>query len=232
MEESDYITTNYSAFEIVMYVHELHIRGYEQLRLMAGTSPSGLYWRWFIYPKVFMIHGNHFEHNCEGVPFRCLRSSTSKDYPKDRELIPVDDFVKGYENYFDFAKGKDTEYIKWFETIVSHAQDHDFPIAYEEYFSAEQWKFMSGEDLSYPPFESASTDGLSDEQIIEYAKYTFNYDSIKELDDILTYDGLKMNQHEIADVIRQAIKENKGLISHLDVYDTNRLNLIAWGNNS
>lgn len=217
-----------SAYEIVMIVHELHQRGYEQLRLMSGWSPNGLYWRWFIYPKVLMSHGNFFEHNSEGVPFHCLFSSTGEDYPNDREPISVNEFVKGNEGFLELARGEDKDYIEWYKTIVRHAQNKDFPIAFEEYYDGEQWKFMSGDPLPYPPFESVSAERLSDELIIEYAKWIFDDDSIHELNVVLSYDGQKMNQHEIADVIRQAIKENVGLVSFLDVYETKRLELIAW----
>lgn len=50
-----------SAYEVIMIVHELHQRGYEQLRLFPGISPNGMCWRWMIYPKVLM-KDNSFEH--------------------------------------------------------------------------------------------------------------------------------------------------------------------------
>ena len=43
-----------SAYEVIMIVHELHQRGYEQLRLFPGISPNGMCWRWMIYPKQLM----------------------------------------------------------------------------------------------------------------------------------------------------------------------------------
>ena len=45
---------DYSAYEVIMIVHELHQRGYEQLRLFPGISPNGMCWRWMIYPKQLM----------------------------------------------------------------------------------------------------------------------------------------------------------------------------------
>ncbi len=229
MNDSRDIADFCTAYEIVTIVHELHNRGFEQLRFMAGISPSGLNWRWFIYPKVFMNRGNYFEHHSEGTPFRCIRSSTGYDKPRNRPHISLEMFVEGKEKFMELARGKDVEYVKWYENIVEHAKNNDFPIAFAEYFNAEQWRFMSGEDLSYPPYESASIDRLSDELIIEYAKFTFDIESSHELDYILSYNDAKMNQHEIANVIRQAIREEKGLISHLDVYETKRMELLAWG---
>lgn len=150
-EEND-IMIECSAYEIVMIVHELHQRGYEQLRLFPCMSPSGMSWRWMIYPKVF-VKDCRVERSHDSVPFDCPHGSTSKLRPDDGDTkITADDFLKAYGTYMSLAKGKDPEYVRWFETIVSHAEKNDFPIAFEEYYNAEQWKFISGEPLSYPPF--------------------------------------------------------------------------------
>lgn len=160
MDEIKVITTNYSAYEIVMYVHELHQRGYEQLRLMTGFAPSGCYLRWLIYPKALM-KDNLFEHYGEHPSFSCLSGSTGMEYPKDRECIPVENFIEGNESFIELARGKDPEYVRWFENVVTHAHKKIFPIAFEEYFNAKQWKFTSGEPLSYPPFDTVSSTTIS-----------------------------------------------------------------------
>ena len=112
-------------------------------------SPSGCSWRWYIYPKVLM-KDNLFEHHDDWVPFDCPLGSTSEEFPeKGRERITADDFVKEYDSYVSLAKGEDKEYVKWFENIVKHAQDKDFPIAFSERYDAEQWIFISGEQLFF-----------------------------------------------------------------------------------
>lgn len=143
---------NCSAYEIIMIIHELHQRGFEQLRLYSGMSPSGCCWRWYIYPKVLM-KDNLFERQVGWIPFDWPSGSTGETFPEEgRKRITADDFVKEFESYVSLAKGEDKEYVKWFETIVKHAKNNDFPIAFSEYFDAEQWKFSSGEQLVYPPF--------------------------------------------------------------------------------
>lgn len=143
---------NCSAYEIIMIVHELHQRGYEQLRLYSGMSPNGCSWRWYIYPKVLM-KDNTFERQVGWIPFDCPSGSTGDAFTENgRKTITADEFVKEYNNYVSLARGEDEEYVKWFETIVRHAKDKDFPIAFSEYFDAKQWKFSSGEQLTYPPF--------------------------------------------------------------------------------
>ena len=43
---------NLSACDVIMMMHELHQRGYEQLRLFSCMSNTGLCWRYQSYPKV------------------------------------------------------------------------------------------------------------------------------------------------------------------------------------
>ena len=185
-----------SAYEIIKFVHELHSRGYEQLRLLPGMSPNGCCWRWMIYPKVLMKNDCLFEKN---------------------------------RAYFELAYGKDEEYVEWFNEIVKHAENDDYPIAFADMFFEEQWLFMgSNELLKYPPFCPTDYTSLSDGQIIEYAKYTFDQNSVKELELFLKSNDPKPSVQETADVIRQAIRENKGLVEHYDAYE-NKEELFAWG---
>lgn len=143
---------DYSAYEIVMIVHELHQRGYEQLRLFPGMSPSGMCWRWAVYPKALMKN-NDFEHHGDNVPFDCPFGSTGNAKPIDgQKLLTADDFMKEFPSLAKLAEGKDPEYVKWYQSIVEHARNYDFPIAFAEYFDEEEWAFGSGEKLPYPPF--------------------------------------------------------------------------------
>ena len=158
-----------SAYEIIMILHELHQRGYEQLRLFSGMSPNGCAWRWEIYPKILMWDDNSFECRGYGTSFECPHGSASESKPQGRPLITADEFIKGKEDLFELAKAKDGAYVEWFGQIVRHAEQEDFPIAYADYFSAKEWKFMSGDPLSYPPFTRSAFDELT-EKAIEYAR--------------------------------------------------------------
>lgn len=207
----------YSAYEIVMMVHELHLRGYEQLRLFPGMSPNGCSWRWMIYPKV-LIKDNEFEKHGDCTPFECLRGSTGQAVPENKQNpILVEEFIKGFEGYIELAKGEDKEYVKWYQTIVEHAQNNDFPIAFADFYRSNSWKFLrSDEQLLYPPFSSRNIDTLTDEQMIEYAKYVFDESSIADLNETINFDGRKMTAHDIAETIHKALREEKKLVSHYD----------------
>lgn len=156
------LETHISAYEIIMLVHELHQRGYEQLRLLPGMSASGCYWRWSIYPKILMWDNDIMEHHNDYIPFKCMDGSTDFEYPRaDMPKVSVEDFIRGNENFIELSKAKDEEYVRWFSQIVEHAARKDFPIAYSEWFQAEEWKFLSGEPLRYPPFTRAKIDEIS-----------------------------------------------------------------------
>lgn len=205
-----------SAYEIVMIVHELHLRGYEQLRLFSGISPNGMCWRWAIYPKVLMKDSNECE-LYDFLPFECPYGSTGSAFPSnDQEVKTVDDFLREYESYVNLAKGEDNAYVEWFKQIVEHAKNYDFPIAYSEFFHAKQWKFGSSEDLERPPFSPVTLESLNDEQMIDLARCVFDDWSISNLNEIMNCKGNKSTIHDIAEVIRTALNEKKCLFCHYD----------------
>jgi hypothetical protein len=209
-----------SAYEIVMIVHQLHQWGYEQLRLFSGMSPNGCSWRWAVYPKVLMKDSNLFEHHSDCISFDCPYGSTGAAFPKEGEgMKTANDFMREYESFVNLAEGEDKEYVEWFKVIVEHAKNEDFPIAYEEFFNAEQWKFMKGEALQYPPFTPRTIDQLTDTQMIDLAKCVFDKESVKELNEFIYCDGPKSTIPEVAEVIRNALREQKGLFCHYDSYE-------------
>lgn len=208
-----------SAYEVVMIVHELHQWGYEQLRLLPGMSPSGCSWRWAIYPKVLMKDSNQCErHDC--LPFYCPYGSTGAAFPTEGQgMKTANDFMREFESIVNLGEGEDKEYVEWFKQIVEHAKNYDFPIAYEDHFEAEQWKFVKGDALRYPPFTSISADSLSDEKMVDLARCVFDEGSVKELNEIMFCEGNKSSIHEIAEVIRMALREKKCLFCHYNVYE-------------
>lgn len=215
----DNLLKEYNAFEIIMFVHELHSMGYEQLRLYAGMSPNGLCWRWYIYPKILMKLDNSFEHNSDMIPFCCLQGSTSDDEPIKKSLLQTNEIIKQNMSFFDLAKHSDSKYVLWFQNIIERAKKGCFPIAFSEYFSAKQWTFTSTkEDLLYPPFVPVLVEDFSDEQLIQNSSIILSDDfSSSEIADVLNFNGVKPSTHDIAEVIRKAITENKGLISHIEL---------------
>lgn len=129
----------YGAYEIIMMLHELHKRDYQQLRILPGMSPNGCCWRWFIYPKALMKDNARMEWHNDIMPFECPHGTTGHtktgcDY---KEL--ADRFMTLYPDIALLGKGKDEEYMKWFQRLVRHAKRDCFPIAFADGSVGEEW---------------------------------------------------------------------------------------------
>ena len=217
-----------------MFLHEMHQRGYEKLRLLSGMSPNGCAWRWFIYPKVLMKTDNRFEYHGDFVPFDCPFGSTGDGDAQNKSNHTIDGAIQCNEGYFNLARGRDEEYVRWFSTIVEQAKHGNYPIAFADCYLAERWTFTGNHmELPFPPFYPDDIDkviNFPDEQLLGVAPYLFNQSSAAELNEVLTYQGPKPDNHAICEVIRQAIREKKGLISHIDFFsETKEIELFAWG---
>lgn len=102
----------YGAYEIIMMLHELHKRGYQQLRILPGMSPNRCCWRWMIYPKVLMKGESRLEKHKDCMLFDCPRGTTGKaKYGCDYSEL-ADQFTALYQDMVLLAKGKDAKYMK------------------------------------------------------------------------------------------------------------------------
>ena len=199
-----------------MMLNELHKRGYQHLRLLCGMSPNGCAWRWMIYPKLLMRNNARIERKNDTLPFDCPHGSTGSERSNIDFYEMADAFIDKYRSFVDLGKQTDSKYVDWFANIVEHAQRNIFPIAFADFFRADEWEFTDNESLSFPPFEPADSKMISDEVLIDFALEYFDEFSSSELKTVLDFKGLKPTNQEIAIIIRQAINEEKGLISHVD----------------
>ena len=209
---------NCGAYEIIMMLNELHKRGYQHLRLLSGFSPTGCSWRWMIYPKILMKNEPRLERSNDFMPFECPYGSTGS-VRSDVDIIKLADvFEETYRSFCSIGKLPDSEYVEWFNEVVEQAQDDSFPIAFEEYFNAEEWKFTNGTPLQYPPFNPVDINTLPNDILIAYAKDFFDDESSRhEVQAVLEYNGIKPTPEEIASTIRCAINERKELINHIEL---------------
>ena len=228
------ILRQFNAYEIIMFLHEMHQRGYEKLRLLSGMSPNGCAWRWFIYPKVLMKTDNRFEYHGDFVPFDCPFGSTGDGDAQSKSYHTIDEAIQCNEGYFNLARGRDEEYVRWFSTIVEQSKHGNYPTAFADCYLAKRWTFTGNPiEIPFPPFYPDSINSIAnftDEQLLSVAPFLFNQSSAAELNEVLTYQGPKPDNHAICEVIRQAIREKKGLISHIDFFsETKEIELFAWG---
>lgn len=202
------------AYEIVMMLDELHKRGYQQLRLFCGYSPSGCSWRWMIFSKLLLKDNDMLEHHVDCLPFACPHGSTGAKRVGINYRQMADVFLDAYMPLAAVAKCPDPEYVQWFHDIVEKAQDNEFPVAFGEYFEAKEWMYTNNQPLCFPPFTPANLDEILDDALILFAQNYFDEFSRHELNEVINYHGVKPEKAEIAATIRKAIREGIGLINH------------------
>ena len=140
--------------DIVLMVHELHKRGYQQLRLHSGWSPNGCCVRLNIYPKCVIKGTGYFEldnydespsgyHGSAGCPTNDLNPQEMADH-----------FLIVASQLCEDAKHPDEEYAQWFSILAEHAKKEEYPTAYGEFFpKGKGWIIQPGEQyIPYPPF--------------------------------------------------------------------------------
>lgn len=213
------INENWGACDVVLILHELHQRGYEQLRLHCGWSPNGLSWRWNIYPKCLMGKDASWEQHDDYTPIDCPHGSVvcpkcEVDYSSAADVL-----LRSASEFLELGKLPDDDYIRWYSQLVEHAKRGEFPVAFSEYFpSRDSWLFdPSQEKLPYPPFTQTDIDTASDEWVIAFGKHALDEYSRVELDAVNNFDGIIPSLHEVAQVIRQCIREHKQFFTHMDL---------------
>ena len=210
------LNDNWGACDVVLILHELHQRGYEQLRLHCGY---GLAWRWRIYPKALMGKNALWEQHGDCAPFDCPHGAVTCPKNEVNHQNAADTLLNSAADLLELGKLPDKEYVQWFAQLVKQAQRGKYPVAFSEYFpSDDSWLFEpSQEKLSYPPFTPTDLDTASDEWVVSFGTQALDEYSKAELDILKDFDGIVPPLHEVAQVIRQCVRENKQFCTHIDL---------------
>lgn len=162
--------------DIVLMVHELHKRGYQQLRLLSGFSPNGCAVRWNIYPKSSVKGTAMFERMPYGeAPQGAYHGSAGAPtyHLNPQEL--ADHFLMVAPALCAEAKLPDEAYSTWFAQLAEYANNSEYPIAFGEYLNLKDgWRIdPSGETIPFPPFVHSEHVAMRDMQ----CKWSFNQKS-------------------------------------------------------
>lgn len=212
------LNDNLGACNVVLLLHELHRRGYEQLRLFCGWAPSGLYWRWNIYPKCLMLNDANWEKHDDCTPFDCPHGTAIRPQGNWNHVEAADELLRNAK-LLELGKLPDEEYVRWYAQIAEHAKRGEYPVAFGEFFpSNDSWLFEpSQEKLPYPPFTPTDLDAASDEWVFKFGKYALDELSRWELRMVNDFEGIVPPLHGVAQVIRQCVRENKRFCTHTDL---------------
>ena len=130
--------------QYMLMLQELHKRGFQKLRWMSYMSPNGCAMRCHITTE------DNLWDNVEIKEFnKAWITSTSNDDSGVYDIEPyMHDFMceLGVE-LLETGRGKDTEYVKWYDKIMEYAQKGKFPTYQGEFWDAPKGMIRVGEDV-------------------------------------------------------------------------------------
>ncbi len=150
---------NYSIYRNVLrLVAELHLRGYQGLRIAPGMSPSGMNWRCSITPvtNISVNHGAKMV-DWNGLAFHYTTSLRTHyfedaDMPYTTPSHLANLFVKRYPELVEAGKGSDWSYAGWYVEMLHLTYPNSFPIAYADWEVPDGYLMTTGErtDIRIP----------------------------------------------------------------------------------
>lgn len=119
--------------------HELHLRGYQRLRISPGLSCSGVDWRCPITPvtNILRSHGAQMA-DWDGPVAHYTSANKDRYFGWDdgARLTPskmADRFIERFPEIATAGKGSDWLYAGWYVEMLHLTYPDAFPIAYADF---------------------------------------------------------------------------------------------------
>ena len=124
--------------EVLEMVRELHLRGFQRLRVCAGPSPSGQHWHLAITPasNVMSSRGAKMVDIARAVYYSTAQKDNLFGWRSPQNRSPealADRFVKNWPVVCAEGEGRDWAYVGWFAEMVRHAHQGMLPASFENW---------------------------------------------------------------------------------------------------
>lgn len=155
-ESFEFMLARFTPRRILQGVHELHRRGYQQVRIYPGMSPSGMYWRVLVFDAHDCPDETRSHSLSDG---RLLSYSTGGkteflDAVVDHESTPgeVADLILSRMTWLD-APVADPAYASWYDRLMALVNEQDAePVAYSDsYVQPPGWEIGWGGSVHIEP---------------------------------------------------------------------------------
>ena len=134
--------------KVLFIAHELHQRGYENLRVIPSKSPSGMSWRCFFISTTDSEKENVF---ASGWMERLVNNETN-DAESIEELANL--FEREHQSFLKKCQGENPQYLEWFSQMVSVLKKEELPYAFADYFGpTDYWQTSHGNKIYTLPNE-------------------------------------------------------------------------------
>jgi hypothetical protein len=125
------------SLRVFLMLAELHRRGYEQLRIVPGMSPSGMHYRCGITPALNVAS----DHGALAIDTNLVANQTSANGDRlfnweDAGEASIGElarmFIRRFPHLAKLGRAPDANYARWFDSALEHARRGAFPIAYDD----------------------------------------------------------------------------------------------------
>ena len=125
------------AVRVMAMVGELHKLGYQQLRIVPGVAPSGMYWRCNITPASNILKSNGaLPRDFQDAAFYSTADEnvffgwTDATHASARALAGL--FLERQPRLAERGHGQDWSYAGWYVQMLGLAEQGWLPIAYQD----------------------------------------------------------------------------------------------------
>lgn len=138
------------AYEVMQILHELHKLGYQKLRWMSYIAPTGLSLRCHITTQDHICANREIVFSGDPNEIWCASISAMTTGEDIKPLVKT--FMNESPRLLEIGKGDDSEYVEWFNKLLSFAKKGQTPVFYGEYWSLPMGRIQVGQySMSTPP---------------------------------------------------------------------------------
>ena len=124
---------------VLLMVSELHVRGYQRLRIAPGMAPSGLYWRCSVTPVTNISDSNgalmvSWDHLAAHYSSADVQRYFGWDDASGLSPSPLAArFIERCPEISDTGRGSDWTYAGWYQEMLGTTYPDALPIAYADW---------------------------------------------------------------------------------------------------
>jgi hypothetical protein len=130
--------------KVLLMVAELHLRGYQRIRISPGLNASGTSWRCNVVPISLMLKSNGavmnwqlgLEHEEQWAKYSSAMEANYFDLVTTPATTPsglARRFIEKYPNIVELGRGSDWRYAGWYVEMLHLTYPNAFPIAYADF---------------------------------------------------------------------------------------------------
>ncbi len=136
--------------KLLYIVKELHIRGYEKLRIIPSLSPSGLYWR-----CIFLADTDSDRTTI--VSSGWIQDVLAIEQKNEYSIGELTDrFEKDHIDFLNLCKAKNKEYVAWYVDMLHCLKEGELPYAFSDYFGPTgYWETSQKQNIPTLPDEKS-----------------------------------------------------------------------------